>query len=265
MSLSPLVNALEKRILSKTLHHGGHPILRNAIDAVEMELDAAGNRKPSRHDRTKKIDAVIATLLALDRQLREPAPAAAPAYQLIFVTTRPMSDKGDHLMVTERILPSDLTGWSAPRPQDRRKMGAGTGPRTSTTTRLNRTRAHGVAIVRDLDERAGILTRLDDTRDRTARRGRLDHFSKKMSKGGFSGRMLRTFMTPRRPRIGIQQAFRRLAAQHPGPWWGHRDVQAVAAPATQCAPMGVNRKANQRFDYVIAKSVREVRSTSRRS
>lgn len=88
LSLSPLVNECEKRLVSKTLHHGHHPILRNAIDAVEMEVDAAGNRKPSRHDRTKKIDAVIAVLLALDRQLREPAAPAEPIYQLLIMGAR---------------------------------------------------------------------------------------------------------------------------------------------------------------------------------
>jgi len=77
MSMAPLVNELEKRILSRTIHHGGHPILRAAIDAVEMEVDAAGNRKPTRANRGKKIDALIATLLAIDRwarQLSLPAP-----------------------------------------------------------------------------------------------------------------------------------------------------------------------------------------------
>ena len=83
MSLSPLVNELEKRILSKTVHHGGHPLLRHAIDAVDLELDAAGNRKPSRANRTRKIDALIAVLLALDRQLREPPPPPPAEYQLI--------------------------------------------------------------------------------------------------------------------------------------------------------------------------------------
>ena len=81
MSLSPLVDEAERRLLSKTLHHGAHPILRAAVDAVEMELDSAGNRKPSRANRSKKIDALIATLLALDRQLRTPPPARTPEYQ----------------------------------------------------------------------------------------------------------------------------------------------------------------------------------------
>ncbi len=65
----------------KRFHHGGHPILRAAVDAVEMTLDSAGNRKPDRADRTKKIDALIAVLLALDRHLRAPAPPPAPQYQ----------------------------------------------------------------------------------------------------------------------------------------------------------------------------------------
>jgi len=71
MSMAPLVNELEKRILSRTIHHGGHPILRAAVDAVEMEVDAAGNRKPTRANRGKKIDALIATLLAVDRWARQ--------------------------------------------------------------------------------------------------------------------------------------------------------------------------------------------------
>jgi len=47
LTLSPLVTELEKLILLRRLHHGGHPILRAAVDAVDMELDSAGNRKPS--------------------------------------------------------------------------------------------------------------------------------------------------------------------------------------------------------------------------
>lgn len=88
LSLSPLVNELEKLILSKTFHHGGHPILRSAIDAVEMEVDSAGNRKPSRADRSKKIDPLIAVLLGLDRRLRAPAAPAEPEYQMFIVNAR---------------------------------------------------------------------------------------------------------------------------------------------------------------------------------
>lgn len=90
MSLAPLVNEAERLILSKLFHHGGHPILRAAVDAVDMELDNSGNRKPSRRDRSRKIDALIAVLLAIDRKLRAPAPTPAPNYQIMILGQRPL-------------------------------------------------------------------------------------------------------------------------------------------------------------------------------
>lgn len=80
MSLSPLVTELEKLIVTGKFHHGGHPILRAAVDAVEMDVDAAGNRKPTRANRNQKIDALIACLLGLDRQLRAQPAAREPEY-----------------------------------------------------------------------------------------------------------------------------------------------------------------------------------------
>ena len=93
MSLSPLVDEAERLILSKTLHHGGHPILRAAVDAVEMVLDSAGNRKPDRASRTRKIDALVAVLLALDRHLRRNAVAPVESVYL----TRGVRSLADYL------------------------------------------------------------------------------------------------------------------------------------------------------------------------
>jgi phage terminase large subunit-like protein len=91
-SLSPLVKEMERLILSKKLHHGGNPVLRFAVDAAEMEHDSAGNQKPVRADRSKKIDALIAVLLGLDRHLREPIPVE-PEYQVL-VFGGPKRDDG---------------------------------------------------------------------------------------------------------------------------------------------------------------------------
>jgi phage terminase large subunit-like protein len=82
LSLSPLVAELERLILTGKLHHGGHPILRWAVDTVTMKRDAAGNRKPSREQRDTKIDALIATLLALDRWARKSAPVVEESVYL---------------------------------------------------------------------------------------------------------------------------------------------------------------------------------------
>jgi phage terminase large subunit-like protein len=85
LSMSPLVAELERLILAGRLHHGCSPVLRSAVDAVEMVLDAAGNRKPSRADRSKKIDALVAVLFALDRWLRREAIAPPAEPQLYFL------------------------------------------------------------------------------------------------------------------------------------------------------------------------------------
>lgn len=70
LSMGPLVAELERLVLSGTLHHGSHPVLRWAVDGVEMKTDPAGNQKPDRSTRTRKIDALVALLFALDRYLR---------------------------------------------------------------------------------------------------------------------------------------------------------------------------------------------------
>ncbi len=70
LTLSPLVAELERLVLEGRLHHAGNPVLRWAVDCCELKLDAIGNRKPVRDSKNTKIDALIATLLALDRWAR---------------------------------------------------------------------------------------------------------------------------------------------------------------------------------------------------
>jgi phage terminase large subunit-like protein len=61
--------SLEKAILSKSLRHDGHPVLRWCISNVAVEQDAAGNIKPSKKPgvSTERIDGVIALVMAIAR------------------------------------------------------------------------------------------------------------------------------------------------------------------------------------------------------
>ena len=74
-----------------------HPTWTNTWNAVEIWLNthSAGNIVTDKdRELAKKIDALIAVLLALDRQLRDPVPQAAPSYQLFILNGRtfpPMS------------------------------------------------------------------------------------------------------------------------------------------------------------------------------
>jgi phage terminase large subunit-like protein len=74
-SLSSPTKSLEKAVLSRTLRHDGHPVLRWNLSNVSVQLqdggaDEAGNIKPSKSKSTEKIDGVVALIMAIDRMDR---------------------------------------------------------------------------------------------------------------------------------------------------------------------------------------------------
>jgi phage terminase large subunit-like protein len=66
-SLSAPTKSLEKAILSKSLRHDGHPVLRWNISNVSVETDATGNLKISKKVSTERIDGVAALVMAIAR------------------------------------------------------------------------------------------------------------------------------------------------------------------------------------------------------
>jgi phage terminase large subunit-like protein len=77
-SLSAPTKSLEQHVLAKTLEHDGDPVLRWCISNIAVEMDAAGNLKPSKDKSSERIDAVVALIMAvdlLDRHARESAPS----------------------------------------------------------------------------------------------------------------------------------------------------------------------------------------------
>src|SRR5262245_54835698 len=48
VSMSPAVQLLEAAVLDQKIHHGAHPILRWQISNTAIEIDPAGNRKPTK-------------------------------------------------------------------------------------------------------------------------------------------------------------------------------------------------------------------------
>jgi len=67
-------NRLEKLVVSGKLRDGGHPVLRWMASSVAVELDAAGNLKPSKKKSTERIDGIVAAIMALGRALNQPTP-----------------------------------------------------------------------------------------------------------------------------------------------------------------------------------------------
>ena len=81
-SLSAPTKALETAILSKTLRHDGHPVLRWNISNVSVETDATGNLKPSKKVSTERIDGVAALVMAIDQMDRNNS-IKPPSYSML--------------------------------------------------------------------------------------------------------------------------------------------------------------------------------------
>jgi phage terminase large subunit-like protein len=84
-SLAAPTKALEKAILSKTLRHDGHPILRWNIGNVSVETDAPGNIKISKKVSTERIDGVAALVMAVDQMERNNA-IPTPEFRMFALT-----------------------------------------------------------------------------------------------------------------------------------------------------------------------------------
>ena len=68
--MSPPTKKLMKLTLGERIAHGGHKVLRWMMDNVYVRQDPAGNIKMDKEKSTEKIDATVATVMALDHAIR---------------------------------------------------------------------------------------------------------------------------------------------------------------------------------------------------
>ena len=68
--MSPATKELMKLTLEERIAHGGNPVLRWMMDNVYVRQDPAGNIKMDKSKSTEKIDGAVATVMALDRAIR---------------------------------------------------------------------------------------------------------------------------------------------------------------------------------------------------
>lgn len=83
-TLSGPTKSLEAAILSRTLRHDGHPVLRWNIANIAVETDATGNLKLSKKVSTERIDGASALVNAMHRR-DYMATAGPPAYSMMVV------------------------------------------------------------------------------------------------------------------------------------------------------------------------------------
>jgi len=69
MSMAAPTVEFEKLVNRAELRHGDNPVMRWMASNVSVEMDAAGNIKPSKRKSTEKIDGVVAAIMAIGRAL----------------------------------------------------------------------------------------------------------------------------------------------------------------------------------------------------
>lgn len=82
MGMSAAAKRLQALVLSRRLVHSGHAVLRWNIDCCTITQDPAGNIKPVKPDRkksNKRIDGVVASIMAVERTLENNTPGPAKA------------------------------------------------------------------------------------------------------------------------------------------------------------------------------------------
>jgi len=86
-SLSAPAKAFESMVQSKKIKHGNNPILRWMADCCAVSQDPAGNIKPVKPDRSKsnkRIDGIVASVMAIDCWTRSQAAAPIEIEDLAF-------------------------------------------------------------------------------------------------------------------------------------------------------------------------------------
>lgn len=81
ISMNAPSRRLEELVLSKHLVHTGHPILRWNLDCTTVDQDASANIKPVKPNRqkgSKRIDGIVALIMAIDCAMRNEKKPTTP-------------------------------------------------------------------------------------------------------------------------------------------------------------------------------------------
>lgn len=68
--MSPPSKELYKLLMEGNINHGGNPVLKWMAQNVVMRQDPAGNIKPDKEKSVERIDGIVASIMALDRSIR---------------------------------------------------------------------------------------------------------------------------------------------------------------------------------------------------
>jgi phage terminase large subunit-like protein len=71
-SLSAPMKEFERLLLSKKISHNGNPVLRWMAESTVTIVDPAGNVKPDKSQRNRRIDGIVASIIAISISMKAP-------------------------------------------------------------------------------------------------------------------------------------------------------------------------------------------------
>jgi phage terminase large subunit-like protein len=72
---------LERMVLSNGIHHGNHPLLREHAKVVAVMTDSSGNIKPVKDKSTKRIDGIVAGIMAIGIAIKDLGDGGPSVYE----------------------------------------------------------------------------------------------------------------------------------------------------------------------------------------
>lgn len=81
--MSPAIEEFEVLALNGKLRHGEHPILKMCVQNATPLQDPAGNRKLDKSKPTKRIDGIVATVMAVAAMMRQEQSPQVSGYELL--------------------------------------------------------------------------------------------------------------------------------------------------------------------------------------
>ena len=81
VSMSAPMKELEKKVIGRTLAHGGNPVARWMAANVVATQDPAGNLKPDRARSIEKIDGIVALVMGIGLAMRDDGSSGKSVYE----------------------------------------------------------------------------------------------------------------------------------------------------------------------------------------
>jgi phage terminase large subunit-like protein len=104
-TLSAPMKEFERLLLSKKISHNNNPVLRWMADSTVVVTDPAGNIKPDKSQRNRRIDGIVASIIAISIFMKAPKESGSVYDHRGILTISPFDDRPKREIEPRPVLP----------------------------------------------------------------------------------------------------------------------------------------------------------------